>query len=181
MNPKIDLSEFFITKNQANEFLQSINKVIDGLYEVNFKLENVLSEELGIDKKDKFLAFLRENKMSNSSQENLKDFLEKLQQTIREIPVVNLNIAFEPNQETLKSILQWFSFSLNKQVILDIKVERALIAGATINYNGKFKDYSVKLIFNKITEQSLNHKNVGTQNQPQTVLKQSVEFMSVGR
>ena len=47
-----DLSEFFITKNQANDFIQSLNNIIDKLYEVDFVLENSLANELGIDKKD---------------------------------------------------------------------------------------------------------------------------------
>ena len=140
-----DLSEFFITKNQANDFIQSLNKIIDKLYEVNFNLENSLANEFGIDKKDKFISLLRENRMNNASQDSLKEALENMQEVVRNLPTVTLTIAFEPNQETLKAFLQWFLFNLNKQVLIDIQVERALIAGATVNCNGKFKTIKEKL------------------------------------
>ena len=175
-----DLSEFFITKNQANDFIQSLNKIIDKLYEVNFNLENSLANEFGIDKKDKFISLLRENRMNNASQDSLKEALENMQEVVRNLPTVTLTIAFEPNQETLKAFLQWFLFNLNKQVLIDIQVERALIAGATVNCNGKFKDFSVKPLFDEIIKQGLNH-NANQTTQKPSILKQSIEFITVGR
>jgi len=151
-----DLSEFFITRNQANDFIQSLNNIIDKLYEVDFNLENSLINEFGIDKKDKFMNYLRDNKIKNSSNDELKKFLQNLQNDIRRIPVLTLNIAFEPNETTLKALIQWFLFTLNKQVLIDFIIDKKIIAGASINFNGKFKDYSVKTLFDNIIIQKLN-------------------------
>ena len=52
--------------------------------------------------------------------------------------------------------MQWFQFTLNKQILIDIKVDKKLVAGAYINFNGKFKDYSIKTNFDGIIEQKLN-------------------------
>ena len=80
MDAKTDLSEFFITKNQASDFIQSINNIIDKLYEVNFKLETALVDEFGIDKKDKFINLLRDLKVQNNSNDEIKKFLQNLQE-----------------------------------------------------------------------------------------------------
>lgn len=158
-NNQIDLSDFFITKKQANDFIQSLNNIINQLFELNFNLEEALSNEFGIDKKDKFMNLLRDQKMSNTSNDSLKKFLLDLQDIIRKIPVVSLTIAYEPNEASLKTMIEWFLISLKRQVLLDIQVDKKIIAGATINYNGKHKDYSVKPMFDNIIYQQLIKKS----------------------
>ena len=102
------------------------------------------------------MNYLRDNKIKNSSNDELKKFLQNLQNDIRRIPVLTLNIAFEPNETTLKALIQWFLFTLNKQVLIDFIIDKKIIAGASINFNGKFKDYSVKTLFDNIIIQKLN-------------------------
>ena len=159
MNSQADLSEFFITKKQANDFLQSLSNIIDQLFEVDFNLESVLANEIGIDKKDKFMILLRDLKMNNSSNEELKKLLLKIQDDVRKLPVMSITIAYEPNNTSLKAFLEWFLFTLKKQILIDIQVDKKLIAGSTINYNGKFKDYSVKPFFDQLINQKLNPVN----------------------
>src|SRR5260221_11894392 len=100
----IDLSDFFITKAQANDFATRLNAIVDMMYTTNFDLEKALMHELGIHKKDAFMKLLRENKMSDASHSAMQDFLKKMQETITSLPVVSLSIAFEPSEETLKAL-----------------------------------------------------------------------------
>lgn len=150
-----DLSDFFITKNQSNDFIQSLNKIIDKLYEIDFNFEKSLTDEFGIDKKDKFMNFLRDKKIQDSSNDEIKKFIQDLQNNIRKMSVLTLNIAFEPNEMILKALIQWCLFTLNKQVLIDFIIDKNIIAGASINFNGKFKDYSVKPLFENIMMQHL--------------------------
>lgn len=163
MTKQIDLSDFFITKKQANNFIQSLNNIIDQLFEVNFNIETALSNEFGMDKKDKFMNLLRENNMNNTTNDSLKKFLTELQNNARSLPVITLTIAYEPNEASLKAILEWFLISLKKQILLDIQVDKRIIAGATVNFNGKFKDYSVKTLFDNLISQQLNNKTATKQ------------------
>jgi F0F1-type ATP synthase delta subunit len=156
MDSKIDLSEFFITKKQANDFIISLSNIIDKLFEINFNLESALSNELGIEKKDKFINLLRDLNMHNSTNEELKNLFLKLQDNIRNMPIVILTVAFEPNQISLKELLDWFLFNIKKQILIDIQIDKKLIAGATISYNGKFKDYSIRPFFNQLINQKIN-------------------------
>lgn len=179
MVSQIDLSEFFISKSQANNFIQSLNNIADEMFEVNFNLENSLSREFGIQKKDKFMELLRNLKMTNTSNENLKELIVNIQDTVKKIPVLSLTIAFEPDEKTLKSFLQWFLFTLNKQVIIDVNVNKEIIAGAAINFNGKFKDYSIKPLFDQIIKDKLYPKTDNNSGQPKT--EQEAQYMTIGR
>lgn len=159
MNLQYDLSEFFITKKQAGNFIQSLSNIINQLFEINFNLEAALTNEFGIDKKDKFINLLRELKMNNSSNEELKNLLLKMQDDVRKLSVVTLTIAYETDETSLKTFLEWFIFNLKKQILIDIQKDKKLIAGATINYNGKYKDYSVKPLFDQLVSQRINSSN----------------------
>ncbi len=54
------------------------------------------------------------------------------------MPVITLTVAFEPNKQMLKSVSEWFVVNTKKQMLFDIRIDRTLIAGAAINYEGKF-------------------------------------------
>ena len=177
MISEINLSDFFITKKQANDFIESLNNIIDQLFEVNFNLETSLTNEFGIDKKDKFMNLLRDLKMNNSSNEAIKELLLGFQDTVRNLPVLNLTIAYEPNESSLKAFLEWFLYTLKKQFLIDIQIDKKLIAGATINFNGKFKDYSIKPLFdNLITEniQVIKNNKLDNQTHPSQQEKVSI-------
>jgi len=47
----IDLSDFFITKAEANAFAQHLTKIFDTIYTAHFDLDKSLMQELGMQKK----------------------------------------------------------------------------------------------------------------------------------
>ncbi len=171
-NNQIDLSDFFITKSQASDFSLRLSNILDKMFENDFNLEKALIEEFGIEKKDKFIMQLHENKLST----NINDFLKTLPEIVAKIPIITITIAFEPSQETLQSISQWFLINLKTQYILDLQIDRKIIGGAVINFNGKYKDYSIKPLFNEIIKQNLNNPSQKT-----PTLHQNTEYMTIGR
>jgi F0F1-type ATP synthase delta subunit len=146
---ELDFSDFFKTNVQAVDFITRLSAVSEEIYETDFDLEKALAVEFGIQKKDKFIALLRENRIPPDSGSALKDFINKIQDKVSSLPVVSLTIAFEPEEKTLKSIFDWFPLSINKQVLLDIKVDANIIAGASVSYNGKCLDFTVKPVFDQ--------------------------------
>jgi ATP synthase delta (OSCP) subunit len=150
---RLDFSDFFHTKTESNEFLVRLSNISDQVFETNFNLEKALDKQFGLEKKDRFLVFLREENVSLDSPKSLKDFLDKLQLNISNLPTLYINIAFEPTQETLELLSQWFMLNSDKQYVFDITVVPDLMAGAVLNLNGKYFDYSVKEKFNKIVKE----------------------------
>lgn len=176
MGEILDLSGFFVTKSQASDFIRGVSNIIDKMYEINFNLENAFAQEFGIDKRDKFIELLHENSHKNLS---LKDYLTSFIEQVKIMPELDIAIAYEPNAETLKAISQWFIISYNKQVLLNIKVDKNLVAGAAINYQGKYRDYSYRNIFNEIVKKHL--ASVVNQNHNSQIQHQQTEFMTIGR
>jgi len=156
---ELDLSVFFSTKAQAQSFSSGLSALSEKIYQTGFNIENILLNEFGIEKKEKFLKILRENNINTQSASELKTFIDKLILQIAQLPVLTLTIAFEPKEANLKIFAEWFVLNLNKQVIFDIVIDASLIGGAALTYKGKFMDYSIRPEFEKIADKILRKSN----------------------
>ena len=125
------------------------------VFETNFNPETALLEQFGIEKKEAFMTILRNNKVNAESRLAIKDFIEKVQQKIETMPVLSLVLAFEPDNATLQGLSQWLILNTNKQVLFDIKIDRTLIGGASIYSNGKYLDFSIKPVFDKVFDEMI--------------------------
>lgn len=151
----LDLSNFFKTKNEAADFSTRIASISQQIYQTNFNLDQALMSQLGLQKKDAFITLLRDNKINSSSNNDLKTFFETIQKAISSLTVLTLTLAFVPTEKTLQKISEWFILNIKKQVLFDIQVDRNLIAGAVVTYNGKYLDVSIRQKFNTILKNAL--------------------------
>ena len=146
----IDLTDLFTTKTEANDFLARLTSVSEKFFQTGFTLEKALYENFGVNKTDKLLMILRQNNVATESLPAVKDFFFILMAKISSLPVLTLTLAFEPQEQTLVAVSEWFFINMHKQMLFEINVDKNIIAGAHIKYNGKFFDFSVRSTFEKI-------------------------------
>jgi F0F1-type ATP synthase delta subunit len=172
----VDFSNFFNTKSQASDFLARLSKIAESIYKDNFDLEKSLTEQFDIQKKEKFMVFLRNNNVSVGSISEVSEFFDQLETAITNLPTLSLTLAFEPKQETMKMLSEWFLQNVKKQFLFEISVDPNLIGGVEINFSGKSLDYSIKELFDKIFKET-----VAKTSPPPFLLKnQHVNKISVG-
>lgn len=140
----LDLSAFFQTKAQANDFSARIATVSEKIYETDFHLEKALMNQFGLKKKDAFMIVLRDHNVDIEKHTELKKFFEDIQKSIKELPVLTLTLAFEPKDQHLKALAEWFVLNIKQQMLFEITVDPHLIAGASISFKGKTLDYSIR-------------------------------------
>lgn len=167
----LNLSDFFTTKGQATDFAERLSRLSAMIYTTDFNLESALMQLFGIQKKEKIIALLRDQNVGTDSPTTLKDFITKIQTTITTLPVLSITLAFEPTGQTLKAISDWFVMNMKKQVLFDFVVDPRLIAGASITYKGKFKDYSFQL---PVQEMLAKFQTTQQPMQPSQTMQQSV-------
>jgi F0F1-type ATP synthase delta subunit len=155
MTTAIDLSAFFQTKAQATDFSSRLSILSEKIYATDFNLEKALMELLGLKKKEAFIALLRDNNISSESNTALQKFVIELQKTIAELPLLSLSIAFEPKESTLKALSEWFVLNIKRQLLLEIKIDKKIIAGAAISFNGKDADFSIRSTFDTTVKELL--------------------------
>lgn len=154
----IDLSYFFTTKMQAQDFSSRLSLLVERMYVADFNFEKEFTEQFGIQKKDRFLMVLHDNKLSPEPTGALQEFLNKLLAHIAQLPVISLKIAFQARDETLQALTEWFMLTIKKQVLFDITIDPSLIAGAAIFYNGNYVDLSIREKFNQILNEVMTNK-----------------------
>ncbi len=154
----LDLTDFFLTKAQSQDFASKLSSILERIFEINFNFERTAAELLGMGKADKLIELMRNNSISTQSNIQIKEFLNKILKQISITPVLSLTLAIEPNGSVMKSLSEWCNFNVGQQVIFDITVDSKILGGAEIFYNGKHSSFSVKPIFEKIsTEITTKH------------------------
>lgn len=69
---------------------------------------------------------------------------ERFKKELSSMPMVRLEIAFEPDDELVGRIVAALRRSSGRHVVLDIAVIPSLIGGCRVSYEGRYKDFSVK-------------------------------------
>src|SRR3989344_3375132 len=115
------------------------------------ELETAL-QSLYIKDAEKLVEFLERNVRHSTSQfikkvllsENdntdttaLKNTLEGLRVSLLQMPIIHLDIAFEPTNKTSVMLSTWLRTHVQKDIVIEYGLDRTLIAGARIIFNGK--------------------------------------------
>ncbi len=73
-----------------------------------------------------------------------KQFLEQIVTELKAVPLVKITLAFEPDDSFTSKLNETISAQAGQKVILDISVNHHIVAGAVVEYLGRYKDYSLE-------------------------------------
>ncbi len=69
--------------------------------------------------------------------------LEAIRKEILSLPSVTVYLPFIAQESELTKIGQWLRAHVKKQMIMDVKVDPALVGGCALVWNGYYRDYSL--------------------------------------
>jgi len=85
--------------------------------------------------------------------------ISELEKKLWSLPEIRLEIAFSPDDDFLNRVSQWLEKELGKKIILDLTINPRVVAGAIIEYQGNWRDFSLaKKIDKLISEKTLYGK-----------------------
>ncbi|MGI5826508.1 MAG: F0F1 ATP synthase subunit delta [Patescibacteria group bacterium] len=137
------------TKSEANDLIKQLDGLIESLYEVKGSVESKMNKNLTQELKEALLKVCRKNKVDLNNAIAFQKFLESLKIAVQKIPLAKLSFAFEPNGDIIKKIASWIAVNLKEKVLIEIEVNPAIIGGLLIEFNGNYKDYSLR---NKLSD-----------------------------
>ncbi|HMS23157.1 MAG TPA: hypothetical protein PKA38_05380 [Candidatus Levybacteria bacterium] len=142
------------TKDELLLFYHEIDQLIAHLFMGTQGIQEKINEQLSPEKKKNIMYYLSEMQVNMDNLVMIKEALSKIQSLGNKIPVVSLQLAFEPTEPMIASFSFWFIKNIGSKVILDIQLERKIIGGALIALNGTYDDFTLKTkidtYFNKI-------------------------------
>lgn len=136
--------EGIYTKQDAQTYLSALEEAAEDLYKVRSNVEKKLRDVLPTDLTENIIRFFREQGISLKSKKDFDWFLEGLKGQVNSLPVITLYVASNVSEKFLQETSDSLSKTLGRQVLLDIEIDKTLVAGAGIGINGMYKEYSVR-------------------------------------
>lgn len=130
------------TKEEAREFLDEIDLLIDSLFNIkSASFSNILDKSVSTGTAENLKKIFL--KMGNNKGE-IRDFLTNLKEKIDNLKVIKLTIAFEPSNDVIQNIHSWTKSNFGPETILEFIEDKTIMGGAIIDYDGFYKDYSLR-------------------------------------
>lgn len=81
------------------------------------------------------------------------EYFSSLKTKLQGLPKIEIELAFAPSEEFSKKISSLIRETAKADAVLDVKVKPAILAGATLGYNGQYKDYSFSSKLDEVLKQ----------------------------
>ena len=87
---------------------------------------------------------LREYIGDGTSQEVVSEKLSDLKNSLADLAVVKLTLAFEPSESTIDKIITFVRQTLSEKIILEVRFEPKILGGVILEFRGLYRDYTLK-------------------------------------
>lgn len=145
-NPELflEITGTIFTTTQANNFVTQLDDVINSLFVTRENIEKKLDKILPFEKKERISILCQKNNIDINDLNLMQKFLSNLKDHIKKLPIINLQIAYDAAEKNIIDISSWFTLNLKQKILINVTINKKLIGGAIIGYNGIYKDYSLK-------------------------------------
>lgn len=152
-----DIVSTIKTKEDMDLFRNEVQILLDAVYKEN-KFEEVLKGSVR-----EQTALLVSSKLSLKTPK--EKFLKGLKDVLSNVVELKISLSFAPTHELVERIHTWFLENIKDDIVLDIKVDKKMLAGIRISYKGEYRDYSVSKRVDELTKNirlMLNEQAVNT-------------------
>lgn len=125
------------TGQDQDEFCQQLENLREALYKKEGEFEKVLETVV---RKD----LAREIKKVVSGQQDKISFLKDLEREIKKLRKLSLILSYYPSEVGIDRISEWVYQNISKDIVIDISIDKSLLGGAVIEFEGKYIDLSLK-------------------------------------
>src|SRR3989344_2233243 len=132
------------TKLHADEIIEKIDELKDSLYNKRVDLDKKMGELFSFELKEKIKAYSWQEQVNLNDPVSFGKFLNNLRGHIKNMPVVTVKIAFNPDEEIVKEISAWFVESYGKDILIDLQSDPGLVGGTVVVFNQQSLDFSLK-------------------------------------
>jgi F0F1-type ATP synthase delta subunit len=132
------------TRDDVEAVEEEIKKISKSLYEGDVNsIQNVLKKDI----RNFFSEIVRQETNINDIK-SVENYLRILEEKLKAIFDVTIIVAFEPSGYAISKFYDLVQQNIKEKIVLDIEFDPHIIGGAIIIYKGKYKDYSLKTVFN---------------------------------
>jgi len=147
MKPIINLTSitnYLQTKYSINEVISSLDKISTELFKDKKPINEILQQDVPYPLSEDLKKLAKEHEANIEDDLEADKFFSEVRKAILRLPILTVTTGLPPTLELTKEVNSWVLANIKDLVAIDFEVDRSLIAGAVIRFNGKSRDYSVK-------------------------------------
>lgn len=142
------------TVDQARELNSEIDILLDNLFKTETNAFEKELNSISAVNSQMLKEILIRNYGSFENKAMIKEYLIGLKEEIQKLKVLKLSLAFEVSKNSIDNLFTWVLKNQGVGIILDIKTDKSLLGGVIIEFNGKYKDLSLR----KALEEAFQNK-----------------------
>lgn len=131
------------TSESAEILKEELELLLKSLYLGSNEFSSILRTKVRSNISDYFIKKLNEEDVD--IEKLIKDIILK----IEKISTVRLIIAYEPTEDAIDRFYSFIVSACQKNIFLDIGYSPDIIGGAVIIFQGKYRDFSFKYVFER--------------------------------
>lgn len=139
-----ELSLLVKTKQDAQFFSYQLDTLSNLLYKNTKTVADILKETFTHEQMQLMLNLLQKNMIDGENKTEITEFFSFLTKSIRNLPIVSLTLAFAPSELLHARISEWLLKTTGKTMLINIHVDKNIIAGAIIEVKGETGDFSLR-------------------------------------
>ena len=135
--------EYIYTKNDVNSITEKLEVLRNSFYKTNGQISKITNKSLTLEEKEMLMEFSKSNRLNFDNVKDFSNIIEGFIKYIANIPVLTLTVAFNPTYENTQNIAAEIKERVGREVIISFKTNPAIIGGAVLEYNGKYKSHTL--------------------------------------
>lgn len=136
------LNELF-TVYQRDTTIVALQKAIDAQYDTVKNSLHELQMTLPFTLVDAILDIAKRENVELGQPQVAKTFYQELIDVLKALPLLELKLAFTPTYAQLKEITTWWRDLTHVHILLDIVIDKHVLAGAVIGFEGNMHDFTL--------------------------------------
>lgn len=151
MVQKADLFVTLVDEIRTTEELERVRQGVSVMSSAVYQegagdIEQLISKSLGLKTSEVLKPFLKGDKVPKEG-EALHRFFSELKEKLGSLEIVTLTLAFDPPEGFIRELSGKIRSLTGTQVILDLKVDKHLLGGVMLIYQGRYTDLSLRKRF----------------------------------
>lgn len=139
-----EFAQGIVTLSQRDGLVEGLREIVSNLYQTATPLRKNI-ESTFMPQQAEWLLKTIKQPLNNERLHSTETLLMELIDQLMAIRICTLTVATAPTLTQIISIHEWLVQTMRANCIIDLKINRSLIAGAQIQFDGKYIDKSLKL------------------------------------
>lgn len=130
------------TKEDRNLLFSALEDLENRLYKINSAKEQSVAHTLPERIERPLWNILRSRELADKTPA-VREFFGDLRNALKRMRILKLEIAFDPTDEAIASVSDWLNREVAKDIIIEWDVDRALLGGAKMIFEGKYSAWTL--------------------------------------